>query len=420
MTRRSSLTLLFFCLLGLVAASGSAYVHYRLLRDPGYTSFCDINTTWSCATVYESRFGAFLGIPVAVGGVLWFAAATLLGLAAYRLAGRQAPVVRGKKGAAAPKAETPAVPSYLFAWSVIGLSFVLYLGYASFFILKTFCVLCLTTYVGVIGIFVVSGTASDVDMRSLSSRLFRDLRALVKSPVALTVSLLYLAGAASLVAFFPRQASTPLSSGVAATAAPPAALAQAQQSEFERWYTAQPRMPIAVANDGAKVVVIKFNDYQCPPCRQTFMEYKPVLAKWQAAYPGMVKFEIRDYPLDPECNANAPGGQHLASCEAAVAVRLAREKGKGAELEAWLYDNQPAMTPALVRQGVRDVGKVADFDARYATTLERVKGDIALGVQLGVKGTPTFFVNGVRIPGLKAEFFDAAIAYELKQAGVIK
>jgi protein-disulfide isomerase len=49
-----------------------------------------------------------------------------------------------------------------------------------------------------------------------------------------------------------------------------------------------------------------------------------------------------------------------------------------------------------------------------------VKGDITLGHQLGVTGTPTFFINGVRIPGLKAEFFDAAIAYELKQAGVIK
>jgi protein-disulfide isomerase len=150
------------------------------------------------------------------------------------------------------------------------------------------------------------------------------------------------------------------------------------------------------------------------------MEYKPVLAKWQAAYPGMVKFETRDYPLDPECNVNAPQGQHLAACEAAVAVRLAHEKGRAAELEAWLFDNQPQMTPALVRQGVKDVGKVTDFEARYASTLELVKGDVALGAQLGVKGTPTFFVNGVRIPGLKAEFFDAAIAYELKQAGVIK
>ena len=50
--------------------------------------------------------------------------------------------------------------------------------------------------------------------------------------------------------------------------------------------------------------------------------------------------------------------------------------------------------------------------------IELVKGDIALGAQLHVTGTPTFFVNGVKLPGLRAEFFNAAIEYELKQAGV--
>jgi protein-disulfide isomerase/uncharacterized membrane protein len=414
MTRRTGLILLFFCLLGLAAAGGSAYVHFKLLRDPGYSSFCDINTTWSCATVYESRYGAFRGIPVAVGGLAWFAVATLLVGIGLRLSSRppERPV-KGRKPAPAPP-----VASYLFVWAIAGLSVVLYLAYASLFVLHTYCILCLTTYVAVIGIFVTSGSASENDMRSLPARALGDLRTLVTTPAALAATLVVSAGIAALVAFFPRQLETPLSA--AAPTAAPAALEQAQQTEFERWYTTQPRVPIAVANDGAKVVVLKFNDYLCPPCRQTFLDYKPVLAKWQSAYPGMVKFEVRDYPLDPECNANAPGGQHLAACEAAAAVRLARDKGRDHDLEAWLFDNQPSMTPALVRQAVKDVGKVTDFDARYAATLELVKGDIALGVQLGVRGTPTFFVNGVRIPGLKAEFFDAAIAYELKQAGVIK
>ena len=49
----------------------------------------------------------------------------------------------------------------------------------------------------------------------------------------------------------------------------------------------QPRVPLPVANDGAKVVIVKFNDYMCPPCKQTFLEYKPILARWQAsASPG--------------------------------------------------------------------------------------------------------------------------------------
>ena len=75
---------------------------------------------------------------------------------------------------------------------------------------------------------------------------------------------------------------------------------------------------------------------------------------------------------------------HPSACDAAVAVRLAREHNKGEELEDWLYTHQQDMTPETVRQAARDVGQVTDFDAKYAATLELVKGDIALGQQLKV------------------------------------
>jgi protein-disulfide isomerase len=69
-----------------------------------------------------------------------------------------------------------------------------------------------------------------------------------------------------------------------------------------------------------------------------------------------------------------------------------------------------------VKSAAASVGQVQDFDARYAATLELVKADIAQGQQLKITGTPTFFMNGMRLPGLRAEFFDAAIAWELRRA----
>jgi protein-disulfide isomerase len=57
------------------------------------------------------------------------------------------------------------------------------------------------------------------------------------------------------------------------------------------------------------------------------------------------------------------------------------------------------------------------MDARYAATLTLVKGDTAQGGLLKVNSTPTFFMNGMRLPGLRPEFFDAAIAWELKRVG---
>jgi len=84
-------------------------------------------------------------------------------------------------------------------------------------------------------------------------------------------------------------------------------------------------------------------------------------------------------------------------------------------MEEWLFANQPSLTPAGVKAAAATVAGVNDFDARMAATLELVKADIAQGAQLKVSGTPTFFMNGLRLPGLRAEFFDAAIAWELKR-----
>jgi len=426
MTRRAATLLLVFCVLGLVVSSLSAYVHYRMLTEPGYTSFCSINATWNCESVYESRYGAFRGVPVAVGGVIWFVGATILALAAWRGAAAAPMPPRGKgRSSAKPKrAVQPTgrfsdfAPLYLFVWSTIGLAAVLYLGYASLFILKTVCVLCVLTYAAVIGLFILSGSGSDIPMRSLPARALRDLRTLATSPAALVIVLFFAGFAATAVAFFPRQPEGP-GDGEVQVAAVPAGLTSAQQAEFEKYYVSQPRVPLPVPSDGAKVVIVKFNDYMCPPCKQTYMEYKPVLARWQTAKPGMVKIVIKDYPLDPECNANTPQGMHLGSCEAAVAVRLAREHGKGEQMEEWLFQNQANMSRSMAKQGARDIAGINNFDQRFTSVVELVKGDIALGAQLGVHGTPTFYINGVKIPGLRAEYFNAAIAYELKQAGAM-
>ncbi len=140
-----------------------------------------------------------------------------------------------------------------------------------------------------------------------------------------------------------------------------------------------------------------------------------MLAKWAKEAPGKVKFITRDYPIERQCNSNVGQDLHPSSCEAAVAVRLAREKGKAQAMEEWLFANQPALTPEAVKNAAATVGGVTDYDARFAATLELVKGDIGQAAQLKVTGTPTFFMNGIRLPGLRAEFFDAAIAWELKQ-----
>ena len=117
MSKRAARLALVCALVGLGASVAAAYVHYRLLRDPTYISFCDVNATFSCTQVYTSRFGTVRGVPVAVFGAIWFAFAALLSIA----------------GLTARPAVRESVPGYLFAGSTLALAVVLYLGYASFF-----------------------------------------------------------------------------------------------------------------------------------------------------------------------------------------------------------------------------------------------------------------------------------------------
>jgi protein-disulfide isomerase len=274
------------------------------------------------------------------------------------------------------------------------------------------------TYVAAIGLFLVSGGVSSLPLRSLPSRAVSDIKVLLSSRLAVAVTVLFLAGVASTLAFFPHDTWWLAEASPSEPVVEPGVEAdQSESAQFERWYTSQPRKALVVPADGAKVLVVKFNDYQCPPCRQTYLDYRQVFQKYEASQPGAVRLVLRDFPLEKECNAGVSTEFHAASCEAAAAVRLARAHNRAEALEEWLFANQPSMTPQSVREGARTVGRVPDFDARYQETLEAVKADIAYGRQLGVGSTPTFFINGVMIMGgLPPQLFDQAIAFELQRA----
>jgi uncharacterized membrane protein/protein-disulfide isomerase len=402
MTNRARLWLLLFALLGLGASATSTVVHHRLLQDPRYLSFCDINGTFSCTSAYLSAYGSLAGVPVALLGVIWFAGVLALVLAAGLRASGFSENVAG----------------YLFALATAGLAFTIYLAYGAFFVLKTVCLMCVLTYVAVVGIFVVSGHASSFPMTSLPQRLFRDLRLAARQPLAVAFVLLFVVGAASAIASFPRGSVAASSGGGEGPA--PAEVTSDQRTEVERWFDSQPRAIVPVDPAGAAVVIVKFHDFQCPPCRQTYESYKPILARYAAQAPGRVKLITKDFPIDPECNAGTPTGTHLVACEAAVAVRLARQKSEalGDRMEEWLFTNQATLTPMGVKIAAREVAGVTDFDARYAAALDQVKADTALGNLLNVRATPTFFINGVKIDGgLQPQYLDAIIAHELRKAG---
>src|SRR6476620_6451965 len=106
--------LVLFSLLGLGASIAALYVHYRLMVDPGYTSFCDVSATVSCEQVLESTYGRVFGIPVAAGGAIWSGLVFLLSL-------------YGMRKPATDTAHRAA--GYVFVLATIGLAAVFYFAY---------------------------------------------------------------------------------------------------------------------------------------------------------------------------------------------------------------------------------------------------------------------------------------------------
>ncbi|HVT46861.1 MAG TPA: vitamin K epoxide reductase family protein [Vicinamibacterales bacterium] len=399
MSSRVRWLILACAVVGLGFAGAAAWVHYRLLTDPTYVSPCDVNATFSCSEAYLSRYGSVAGIPVALGGVLWFGVVALLAAFARTSDEGHAPSVAA---------------GYIFGASLVGLVSIAYFAYASFAILHHACLLCMGTYVSVLAIFGLTFLTNRVGLGTLAGRVFGDLAALGNRTATLVAAVVLVGGVAFAATRYPKEA------GAAAATSTTTAPADARAAFAEAW-AKQPRRDLGVPADGAKVVIVKFNDFECPTCRVAETYYGPIIAKFNETHPGAVKYVMKDWPWNSACNVGVRTTfiGHEAACAAVAAARMARDRGKFDAMEAWLFANQ-GTTPEKVKDAAATILGVTDFDREYAEKLPQIRQDVADGMALQIHATPTFFINGVELPSdrlVAPEYFELAIELELQRAG---
>jgi hypothetical protein len=270
----------------------------------------------------------------------------------------------------------------------------------------------------------VSAFAQSVSIAELPGRLGGDLSAMFRRPSRLAAAAIAIGVAVLLIVWFPRE--------VGARAAPSASplgdgASNSAEASFDAIWAQQPRIDLGIPADGAKVVIVKFNDWQCPSCKAGYYAYKALLERYAQTMPGAIKYVTKDFPLNGRCNFGFVGIGHPAACEAAAAVRLAAEHDRATEMTEWLFGNQEALTPQSVEAQVRSMLGITDFATQYERLLPAIKRDVADGVALHIDATPTYYVNGVKAQTpapekafLAADYFDYAIRYELRKAGAAK
>lgn len=156
----------------------------------------------------------------------------------------------------------------------------------------------------------------------------------------------------------------------------------------------------AKGNANAPVTVVMFSDFQCPACARTH----PVLGDVLKQYlPAKVRFVVRDFPLTD---------LHPQAFRAAEAANAANAQGKFFEFIDILYKNQKALDDSSLKKYAVEIGLDARrFEADLASSrfAAEIRKDQEDGANYGIKGTPTIFVNGVRVNELSAEAFKKAI-----------
>jgi protein-disulfide isomerase len=158
-------------------------------------------------------------------------------------------------------------------------------------------------------------------------------------------------------------------------------------------------------NLSGKVTLVEFGDIQCPACGA----YEPIVRQVTADNSDILKVVFKHFPLTQI---------HQNALLAAKASEAASNQGKFWEMHDIMYDHQTEWAGSL---------SARDAFIQYATTLgldiEKFKTDMASqaiedkiladykeGTNLGIQGTPTFFVNGTKIDNpASVEAFDQVI-----------
>ncbi|MBS3101952.1 DsbA family protein [Candidatus Woesearchaeota archaeon] len=146
-----------------------------------------------------------------------------------------------------------------------------------------------------------------------------------------------------------------------------------------------------LGDKNAPVTIVSFEDYQCPFCGRAFQQTFPLIKK-DYIDTGKVKYIYRDFPLS----------FHPEAEPAAEAANCAGEQGKYWEMHDSIFQNQDSMGNAAYKQFAQKIGldtKKFNECLDSSKYKQEILDDFNYGSQVGVSGTPTFFINGIKLVG---------------------
>ena len=168
------------------------------------------------------------------------------------------------------------------------------------------------------------------------------------------------------------------------------------EADNKVWDIPDDNSPIFGNTKDPKLTIVEFTEFQCPYCSRI----APVMKELNQKYPDKIKFVYKHFPLSFHSNAKA----------AAAASIAAHKQGKFWEFRYALAPHSRELSDSTYLAVAKEIGlDVEKFKKEMAldSAMEaRIDKDFQLGVQVGVQGTPNFYINGKRQDRFSADLVE--------------
>ena len=346
---------------GVLTSVYLAVSHYRVYTDIGYKSFCAISRSINCDTVSQSPYSIFIDVPVPVWGVIGYSFFLLFLPIAWKHRDEKSPI-----------------------WTIL---FIISLGFSAYsvvlalissFIIHSYCVMCILSYaISFMLLFYTYLIRKRYGIQELAANLKRDmacLREARKQSLALFVP--FTLGLILVLIYFP----------VYWNFDPPvfsADIPHGMTDEGHPW----------IGAENPKFEIVVFSDYQCFQCKKMHFYLRQILAE----YPDRIRVIHRHFPMDHEVNPLLNAPEHIGSGKLAMLAIYAATQNRFWQMNDTLFKIARANPEIDIKKLARDVG----LDEKNLTRAfykrkvrYRLKKDILDGVKMGIRGTPSFVIDG--------------------------
>lgn len=364
----------FVAIIGLLVTIELIVVYFMANFNPDATpSICSINSKIDCDAVARTNFALFLGIPNAIWGFLFYAFVLVLYFAKSL---KEIKIFKFMEVFAHPK-------TYIFLLSLAMTIASVFFATISTMVIEKICIFCFVTYILNFILLLISKPASKgfIDMIITSINDF--IKAISNRYYACAFFLVLITGISSIIyvqntkVFFPPEKS----------------VFSEEIKEFQATETSN-----ELGDINAEVIINEFTDIQCPFCALSNTMMHKIVSEYDN-----VRVIHHDLPLDIDCNKMMTQQMHQNSClYAQYGMAAAKQNKKWGLINAMFKNNKE-----LSEEKVLELAKKLDLDVEKLKqdavsneTKKALKEEIESSINMNIKATPTYLINGKRYEGI--------------------